>query len=64
MFTGLPERIDAVFYMCDYLKECDKVTHHNADVGETAAAANAKKKQQLEQEELSLGVRNSTVNLG
>ena len=25
-FSGLKERIDAVFYKCEYLKECDKVT--------------------------------------
>jgi hypothetical protein len=26
MFNGLQERIDGVFYKCEYLKECDKVT--------------------------------------
>jgi hypothetical protein len=25
-FTGLQERVDAVFYKCEYIKECDKVT--------------------------------------
>jgi hypothetical protein len=26
MLIGLQERIDGVFYKCEYLKECDKVT--------------------------------------
>ena len=42
MLSGLQERIDGVFYKCEYLKECDKVTPQ-CDMEETVTAVNTKK---------------------
>jgi hypothetical protein len=49
MFIGLQERIDGVFYKCEYLKECDKVTPQcwhggNSYCGEYKKRSNTKHK--------------------
>jgi len=48
-FTDLQGRIDAVFYKCEYLKECDKVTPQcwhggNSYCGEYKKKSNKKQK--------------------
>lgn len=42
MFNGLQERINGVFYKCEYLKEYKRL-HHNAEMGEIVTVVNIEK---------------------
>lgn len=49
VFTGLQDRINGVFYKCEYIKECDKVTRQcweggNSYCGEYKKRASEKRK--------------------
>ena len=64
VFKGLQERIDGVFYKCEYLKECDKVTPQCRHGGNSYCGEYKQRKQKEKQEKLTANIRNALLNLG